>query len=245
MKGLMKPDVILTWPSGADYPLCRLQLKEFKKFFNKIIIAFYDHGESDYRPWLKKNIPGAIFCEVGYDDVAWRERAVTEALKYSDSDWILFTEQDFFAKDDSFYQVVSQARSQFDVIGYDQGARLHPFFLLTSRSLLEKTSKDFAVHGLGQDHFSKVSNELRTIGRFVDIRALGLKEKVDWYHFSSMTWNIFRIKDNNIREFHEPLDWLLYNYYSRTAKIKQNPRWRAFTYYAEVLLSDFGRFLNE
>ena len=245
MKGLMKPDVILTWPSGCDYPLCRLQLQEFKKFFNKVIIAFYEHGLPDFRPWLKKNIPGAVFCEVEPELEDWRERAVTSAIKKSESDWILFTEQDFFAKDDSFYQVVSQARSRADVIGYDQGTRLHPFFLLTSRALLAKTSQDFSVRGQDQDHFSKVSKELFFMGRFVDLRDLGLREKIDWYHFSSMTWNIFRIKDNDIREFHDPASWLVYNAYSRTAKVKQNPAWRLFTYYAETLLSDFGKFLNE
>ena len=241
---IIKPDVLLVWPSGYDYPLCRFQMDNFKTFFNKVIICTYDHGRPDFRPFLKEAMPKAIFVDSGVDSTSWRERATLLALSKSQSEWILFTEQDFFAKDDHFYEKVFEAAKTHDVVGIRNGTRLHPCFLLVKKSLLNKTRKDFSVNGDGKDHFWNVSQELLELGNFKDIRDLGLYEGVDWFHFSSMTWNLFRIKDSDVLEFHEPAEFLVYNTLSRTKKVIQDARWIAFTYYAETLLTRFGKFMN-
>jgi len=242
---LPKPDVLLTWPSGCDYPLCRFQVQFFRNYFEQVIISTYDHGEPDFREFLKTAMKKTAFVDLGHDDVHWRERCIIAGLEKSKSDWILFTEQDFFWKGDHFLEMVLAETINSDVIGIKQGNRLHPCFLLVKRSTLEKTTKEFGVQGQDKDHFQKVSEQLLNIGKFKDIRDIGLFEGIDWYHFSSMTWNIFRIKDGDIKEFHDPAEFLVYNTMSRTKKVIQDARWMAFTYYVEILLTRFGKFLNQ
>jgi len=169
---------------------------------------------------------------------------VPEALEKSKSETVLFTEQDFFWKGEYFLDQVFKSIKDVDIVGVKQGGRLHPCFLLTRKELIEKTSKNFDPQGQDKDHFWLFSNELLKQGTFLDIRDLGLFEGVDWYHFSSLTWNLARIKDGDIREFHELSEFLVYNYLSRTRRVIQDARWIAFTYYAENLLTKFGRFLS-
>ena len=206
-------DAILTWPSGVDYPLCRAQFQIFEKYFNNVVICFYEHGTPDFTEFIKMNFPKGIFCESPAKDEKWRETAVNISLNNSTAEWVLFTEQDFFWKDDDFLDKVIAETVNSDIIGIQQGSRLHPCFLLVKRELIEKTSRDFSVKGQDKDHFSQFSKEILETGKFKDIRDLGLREGRDWYHFSSMTWNLFRIKDNNIREMHNTTDFLIYNTY--------------------------------
>jgi len=241
----MKPDILITWPSGCDYPLCRFQLSAFRSYFGKVIITFYPHGTPDFRGFIRKTHKDWTFIESRESSVAWRETAVNLGLEESDSDYVLFTEQDFFWKDDHFLRTVFEAAKKWDTIGLIQGCRLHPCFLLTKRSLIEKTSRDFSVKGKDQDHFYQFGKEIREVGSFVDLKDLGLFSGRDWYHLSSLTWNLFRVKDWTPREFHYLADFLVYNTYSRTARIPQDPRWLVFTHMAESLLSGFGKFLNE
>lgn len=240
----IRPDVVIVWPSGCDYPLCRWQLQEYKPFFDKVIIATYDHGTPDFRPFLKQAMNKAIFVDSGIDNESWRERCTLSALGESKSEWVLFTEQDFMWKDEHFLYKIFEACQKHDVIGIRNGPRLHPCFLLVKKSTLDKTHKDFSVNGHGKDHFWNVSQELLEKGSFIDIRDLGLFEGVDWYHFSSLTWNLFRIKDGDVLDFHEVPEFLVYNTLSRTKKVIQDARWIAFTFYAETLLTKFGKFMN-
>jgi len=244
MSNMQKPDVLITWPSGCDYPLCRLQLSTFRKYFRDIIVTFYDHGTPDFRDFIKGAHKDWRFLYSPIINEQWREAAVTVGLGESASPEVLFTEQDFFWKDDSFLSIVEKAREKFDIVGIKQGNRLHPCFLRTSRELIEATEKDFSVRGQDQDHFQKFSEQALALGSCIDLRDLGLFEGRDWYHFSSLTWNLFRIKDDNIREMHDLPEFLLYNAYSRTKKVKQDPRWLAMTYYTETLLTKYGKFLN-
>ncbi len=242
---MQKPDAILTWPSGVDYPLCRLQMRTFRKYFNDIILTFYPHGTPDFTEFVQKSHPE--FKIVFSDGIGetWREKAVLKGLENSKSDKVLFTEQDFFWKDENFLDTVADAMTQYDIVGIKQGNRLHPCFLRTSRSLIEATSKDFSVRGDDKDHFQKFSEEALALGTFIDLKDIGLFEGRDWYHFSSMTWNLFRIKDENTREMHETNEFLVYNAMSRTKKIPQDPRWLAMTFYTDLMLTKFGKFLNQ
>ena len=240
----MKPDVLITWPSGIDYPLCRNQLSIFRSYFQDIIVSFYEHGTPDFRPFVKSAHKDWTFLESPETSVAWRETAVNLGLDHSKSEWVLFTEQDFFWKDDHFLKTVFETAKDWDTIGINQGSRLHPCFLLTKRKLIDRTTRDFSVKGQDLDHFSQFSKEIQAIGSFKDLKDLGLFDGRDWYHLSSLTWNLFRVKDVTPREFHYLADFLIYNAYSRTGRVPQDPRWTAFTYFAETLLSGFGRFLN-
>lgn len=240
----IKPDVVMVWPSGCDYPLCRFQLQAFRNFFNNIVITTYKQGEPDFREFLKQVMKKTTFVDGGVDGPSWRERCTLAALDKTKSDWILFTEQDFFWKDDHFLYKIIAAAQKHDVVGVRQGERLHPCFLLVKKETLLKTHMDFSVNGDRKDHFWNVSQELLKLGSFMDIRDIGLFEGVDWFHFSSMTWNLNRIKEGDVINFHEVAEFLVYNTLSRTKKVVQDARWTAFTFYAETLLTKFGKFMN-
>jgi len=240
----VKPDVLITWPSGIDYPLCRLQLTKYRSYFDQIIVSYYEHGKPDFIPFLKKNYPDWTFVESPQTSVSWRETAVLKGLEKSKADYVLFTEQDFFWKNENFLKKTFEAAKNFGTVGIRQGMRLHPCYLLTARWILDNTGLDFSVRGQHEDHFTGVSQDLFSLDSLADLKDLNLFFGRDWYHFSSMTWNLFRIKDQNCREFHETENFMIYNYLSRIAEVPQDPRWIAFTYYVETLLSDYGRFLN-
>ena len=241
----MKPDVLITWPSGVDYPLCRVQLRTYRKYFKDVILVFYPHGTPDFTDFVEKSHKEFKIVREDVTGETWRERCVLRGLENSKSDEVLFTEQDFFWKDENFLERVNEAREKYDIIGIKQGNRLHPCFLRTSRELIEATSKDFAVQGSNKDHFQKFSEEILELGSFLDLRDLGLFEGLNWFHFSSLTWNLFRIKDDNIREMHEVNEFLVYNAMSRTSKIPQDPCWQAMTFYTDLMLTKFGKFLNQ
>ncbi len=241
----MKPDVIITWPSGYDYPLCRWQLRTYRDYFNKVFLTFYPHGEPDFSEFIKKSHPEFTCLTSPIFNESWREAAINVALGASLSEEVLFTEQDFFWKSEKFLDTVEEAKKQYDIVGIKQGTRLHPCFLRTSRALVEATDCDFSVHGQDKDHFQHFSEQALAIGSFIDLKELGLFEGRDWYHFSSMTWNLGRIKDEKTQEMHELPEFLIYNAYSRTLKIPQDQRWLAMTYWTEMQLTKFGKFLNE
>jgi molybdopterin-guanine dinucleotide biosynthesis protein A len=240
----VKPDVLIVWPSQFDYPLARWQVGEYRKLFGKVIISTYKKGEIDFRPFLKQTMNWATHVDNGEDGPDWRERCTMAALRQSESEWVLFLEQDFMWKDEHYLETVFQQTTTHDVIGIKDGNRLHPCFLLVRKTALEKTSLDFAYQGENKDHFQKVTAELMAQNEVADLREMGLMDGVDWYHFSSMTWNLGRITSGDVKEFHEPAEFLVYNELSRTKKVTQDARWMAFTYYAETLLSRFGWFIN-
>ena len=241
----MKPDVIFTWPTGCDYPLARLQLATFRKYFKDVIVVFYSHGKIDLSDFIRRAHKDFRCFFSPVNNECWREAAVTMALKKSMSDEVIFTEQDFFWKSEKFLETVAEARKKYDIVGIKQSNRLHPCFIQTSRALIERTSKDFSVQGQDKDHFQRFAAEALAVGSFIDLKDIGLFEGTDWYHFSSMTWNLMRIFDDDIKEMHESLEFLVYNAYSRTKQVPQDPRWLAHTFYAELLLTKFGRFLNQ
>lgn len=241
----IKPDVLVTWPTGCDYPLFRLNMKLWEPLINDVVVGFYDHGVPDYSLFIIENFPQGEFTKSAETGPAWRERAVEKELEKSFAETVIFTEQDFFFKDTRSLKICLEALQRFDTVGIQQGSRLHPCFILTKRELVEKTSKDFSVRGEHKDHFFQFGKEIREVGSFIDLPGLGLFEGRDWYHLSSLTWNLFRIKDNNPSEMHNLADFMVYNYFSRTAKVPQDPRWLAFTYYTESILSSFGKFLNQ
>jgi hypothetical protein len=81
---LPKPDVLITWPSGCDYPLCRFQPQTFRGYFDQVIISTYDHGTPDFRAFLKTAMKKTAFVDLGHDNVHWRERCVLAGLEKSE-----------------------------------------------------------------------------------------------------------------------------------------------------------------
>ena len=164
-------DLILSWPRHLDYPEWRTWLKENRQKFNKVIIIFTNmsYNLPDMSNFAKTQMESLnVICEDN-DPVAgnqdWRNVAVNKALKYSDAEWIWFTEQDFHPKE-GFWEFVDKTIKMDEehnmnwTFGAVVGERLHPCCIFMPRKVLDKTSKDFSVIPDVSDHFSRIQNEL-------------------------------------------------------------------------------------
>ena len=164
-------DVVVSWPRNADYPLWRQFIRDNRKRFNEVIIAFTETNEGkDYREFVRSAMAydHCIFVDIvplssGQD---WRDVAVNNALLYSyNADWVWFTEQDFFIKDESFWSTVETAiENKSEVIGVLDGTRMHPCSLFMSKSALNKTRKNFGIVPDKSDHFSLIQKDVETLG---------------------------------------------------------------------------------
>lgn len=160
----MKIDVIVTWPKNNDYPLWRDFIHKNRKRFGKVIVCFMESNSSEnYREFVmqemeKDNITFLLSPPIGPDQ-DWRDVAVNHALQHSDSEWIWFTEQDFFTQGDFWKNVYYAIDIGEDAIGVLDGQRLHPCSLFIKRSVLDETSKFFGIKSGVYDHFGKVQGE--------------------------------------------------------------------------------------
>lgn len=164
----IKPDLIITWPRNNDYPLWRHYIRQNRDLFNKVIVSFMETNSGyDYRQFVytamavdRITFLPAIIPASGQD---WRDVSVNDSLKNSESEWVYFTEQDFFPKD-GFWESVEMAFFQgAEVIGVSDAGRLHPCSLLIKRSVLDKTGKYFGIGPGRYDHFGKIQQDLAEI----------------------------------------------------------------------------------
>lgn len=239
-----KIDIIVTWPSGLDYPLWRWFIKQYRRLFNEVLVVFYPHGRLDFTKFLKDNFKEAKFFISDSHWLTWREDAINTALNYSKAEWIWFTEQDFLFKDQYCFDRVFEEMEYSDVIGIRQGIRLHPCCIFAKREAIEKTDRNFGVGGKNLDHFSLITKQWDKFAEIAYLEDFALREGVDWYHMSSLTWNYFRCHDGDIKDVHEPANFLVWNYYSRTRAVPQDPRYLALSYWVEQQLSSLGKFLK-
>ena len=122
----MKPDLLVVWPIDTDFPLFRYNLTRYAmRYFNRVIVGISNNNTgTDYTEFFKNNIPGEVISipptPPGQD---WRSFATNILLKHSDADYVLFTEPDFFPKDERFYEVLCN-QTEYDFIYYE-----HPSFV--------------------------------------------------------------------------------------------------------------------
>lgn len=163
---LFKADLIVVWPVNCDYPLWREMIRAHRHKFNKVIVGFMQTNDgTDYRKFVREAMrqDAVDFVEPhafngGLD---WRDVITNDCLKLSISDWIYFTEQDFFFKDKFWDTVDSMVNTPgVEYIGVLDGVRLHPCSLLIKRETLERTRKDFSVKPGVSDHFGLIQNDL-------------------------------------------------------------------------------------
>lgn len=162
---MIKPDVILSWPRNTDYPVWRQMIRENRERFNEIIIVFTETNFGpDYRTFLKEAMFQDHVLMVqspeirGEDD--WRNVAVNFGLMHSlHSEWIWFTEQDFFPSA-AFWEEVEEHKDSFDVLAVYDDTRMHPCSILIRRETLNKTKKNFGIVKDELDHFGLVQKQL-------------------------------------------------------------------------------------
>lgn len=164
----MKPDIIVTWPRNCDYPLWRQMIRDNRDKFNEVIIVFMETNQGDdYRQFIKDAMfqDHVLFVQsppVGATE-DWRNVAVNAALMHSlHSEWLWFTEQDFFFPEiDNVWQLLDEvSQTGCRAIGVLDGQRLHPCCLFLKRNLLVQTSKSFGANPPEYDHFGRIQKDL-------------------------------------------------------------------------------------
>jgi len=251
----MKPDVIVTWPTGYDYPWWRWQMTMHREKFDRIFIVLNKMGVPDFTRFLVNNFKNVTFIDIGQQNFYWRHNAINTALRYSKNPWIWFTEMDFFVKEDFFFVRMFEKAEKCDGVGYRSSERIHPACLLVKRETVNKTDCFFdpayydkrdGELGLTAllDHFTVFTWQLDDVGKIKTLKEIGLVDGLDFYHMEDLTHNYDRVVVGNVEEIHKPRDFLIYNALSRNVPVRQAPDWVDITYVAEWLMSPLGKFLN-
>lgn len=251
----MKPDVIVTWPTGYDYPWWRWQMTAHREKFDQIFVVFHKMGHPDFRKFLYRNFKKVFYINMKEPGFYWRHNSINQALQFSKNPWVWFTEMDFFVKEDYFFVKMFEEAEKVDGAGFRSSERWHPACLLLKRETIDKTDcffdpayydKKKGEEGLTAllDHFVVFSWQLAKVAKIKTLKEIGLVEGEDFYHMEDLTHNYDRVKVGNVEEMHRPRDFLIYNAISRSIPVPQDKRWLEITYVAEYLLSPLGKFLN-
>lgn len=217
-----KPDVIVTWPQNCDYPVWRYFIRTHRKRFNKVIISFMNpHDENfDYREFVKgamaeDNVTFLQAPEMSGED--WRNLSVNDALLHCESNWIWFTEMDFFVTSDKFWDEIHlQLMNGMHLIGIAQGGRLHPACIFAYRNLIERTRKDFGIVEGISDHFSKFQQDIEAMK---DIRYVYLADEnlYGYKHMNGLSHN-WRLVTEGEKPVYRPDDFMDYLRFSLDLK---------------------------
>lgn len=220
-----KPDVISQICMHCDYPLWRAMITKYRHLFGKVILyPSNHHGHIDMESFWEENFPETWVkpVEIDYGVEDWRQAETIPCLSYSDSDWIWFTEADFFTKDwEKFFDDMEKFSAISDMMGLwnpTHSPYIHPSCLFIKRELLEKTSKDFRAHPEinGADHFSMITQEAKELGKIITLQDMGYKCEVtpddDCFHLGGLTYVYQDFKgDDTIIGVKSPEAFFAYN----------------------------------
>lgn len=197
---MSKIDVISQICVFVDYPLYRQLIKKYRNKFNKVILyPSRHHGVVDLEEYLKQTLPETWITSHTIDwttpGIDWRQAETEPCLEQSDSEWILFLEQDFFCDDwDKLWVDVEKAMETSDAIGWWNETHfpyLHPCFFLVKREALDKTKKDFRAHPEinGGDHFAMITHDLIENGaKITKLQDLGWTDPEHAMHLGGLTY---------------------------------------------------------
>lgn len=217
---MIKPTVLCVWPKHIDFPLFRFNLERFRDYFDDIFISFTNHHqEHDYSNFIKDKLYFAKCSYAPRTEGDWRSDAVNQLLDLTtDKEYVLFLEQDFLIKDESFFKIFNEKN---DFIYYQEMGRIHPAFALVKRSLVEQTSRDFSPVP-PKDHFGKFFEELPE-GK--NIEDMGVKFREDFYHMQGLTQNYLSFKYGDA--FFRPNTFFYFN--NKCLNLPdQNPHFKGF-----------------
>lgn len=197
---MIKPDIITTNSYSLDFPYWRWLMETNKDKFGLIFNVFCDdHRKLNFRDFIMANTPWAQSIDIAnIFQGDWRNNTVNAGLRKSNSNWVLFLEQDFIPEQDDFFDKVFTEVENYDVAGFVDngedwvvGKRLHPAFLIVRTALLRKTRLDFAAHpDKDRDHFGTFTDELlKFTPLFLDIR------KYKWKHIAGVSSNYMLVAE--------------------------------------------------
>lgn len=222
----MKPDVIVLNPRDCLYPWWMNMVNKNHHLFGKVIIVMTQFAtDLNFTNYIKRNLDAVVLESYPNDGKDWRHAAIIEALKYSDGETVLFLEQDFLFGKGFLEHIFSQL---YPTIGFYEGDRLHPAFLLVQKDILDKTRKDFGVDPDRGDHFSKLTKDLEKVSSIIDLRTL----TDSWYHLAGLTQN-YRLTEN----WYQPQIFFEYNKLSQ--ELPQHEVWKGICRKKEMEMGAF------
>ena len=204
-----KPDLIVSWPKNCDYPLWRKFITDYRSKFSKVIVVFteapigfdysnfvtYELGAEDI---IFKNSPTV---RSGQD---WRDVAVCYGLGFSQSDWVFFTEQDFYPKSEFFDEVDEHCINGANVIAVYQGDRMHPCAMFMRFNDLANFYLDFGVKSGEYDHFGRIQKQIEEKGLVV-----GKISPQAYHHFNGLSHN-WRLVSEGQKPNYKPDEFIQY-----------------------------------
>jgi hypothetical protein len=215
----MKIDVIVCWPRNCDYPLWRQYVHENRNRFSQVIVIFTEtESIFDMRDFLvnemgKDRITMKRSPNVRNED--WRNIAVNYGLQHSDAEWVWFTEQDFLPQEGFWPEVEKGIESGAKVLAAFQGNRLHPCCILTERTTIEMTKKNFGIVVDKSDHFSVFQKNIENL-------RLPVFTLTQYQHLNGLTHNL-KLLENAQEPNYQEREFINYLRRCLTCGIKINP----------------------
>ncbi len=237
---MSKIDIVITWPTGCDYPMWRAFLRKNRERFNNVFISFHKgHSTLNFKNFLKEAMAedNVTFVEGAIEMGDWRNTAINAALYKSDSEWVWFTEQDFCIENPGwFFPTVEGLMGTEDVLTFNEGERTHPACMFVRRTVINKTRKDFSVMPDISDHFGKFVAELAFM-KDIKMGAIPGKAGVDFYHMNGLTHNYHLVSEGQVEHVFQPGLFQLYNTYARMQEVPMSDDWVKLSFQVDVLLS--------
>lgn len=207
----MKPDLITSQPPNCDYPKWRHYLSQIRNQFNHVFVTIHLLSRyNNIKPIVAAYAPldVEVFSARIQECRDWRDVIVNMALQRSDSDIVLFMEQDFIIKNNdiiskSISEVADSVICFFD--GYRQPTtsipsktqRMHPAFIMIERKNIDKTTRYFGV-GTGYDHFGQIQMDIEHLGiQIKNLESLGFQTPIDWEHLAGLTHDYSLTMENH------------------------------------------------
>lgn len=186
---MIKPDVIVAWPDNCDYPLWRKEIHDNRDKFENVIIVFTRTNKGhNYTDFVRDQMLDDGVTMVDSPSVMpgqdWRNVAVNEALKYSSSEWIYFTEQDFYPTPQFYKEMQKFAMDGFACMAVYQADRMHPCAIVMDRPLLTMLKLDFGIVPGISDHFSMIQKQIDSM----EAPTAHFSDK-NYYHYNGLSHN--------------------------------------------------------
>jgi hypothetical protein len=152
----------------------------------------------------------------------WRDDAIHKALEYCNSDWIWFTEQDFYIKSPDFWTEADRAiENDCVAIGVLEGERIHPCCMFVKTEVINQTRKDFSIVPGRYDHFAIFVKDLQE-----KVEKMGILDQTLWKHYNGLSQN-WTLASNFQKPNYKPDEFIDYLIQCMNAPIELDTRFKA------------------
>lgn len=196
MGRVLKPDLVVPWPTHCDYPLWRAALRrERDRYGDVVVVLTPPSAEADLSAFVTERLQslGATVARGPgpQQGVDWRDAATREGLRHAWGEWVWFTEQDFeVLRPEAYWGAVDERAAE--AVGHREGdGRWHPSSLLVRRELVDALLQAGAHFGADPvDHFFEFGRRLEAAAPVADLeRDLGLARERDFRHMAGLSYN--------------------------------------------------------